>query len=70
MLIGEDAGASAGVPAQVPQAPARRPATPGIFVPAELTQMVTDLSATVREQQRLIGSLVDKWVNDKGGDGK
>ena len=64
MLIGEDAGA------QEPQAPARRPATPGIFVPAELTQMVTDLSATVREQQRLIGSLVDKWVNDKGGDGK
>lgn len=41
--------------------------TAGIFVPAELAQMVTDLSATVREQQRIIGSLVDTWIKDKEG---
>lgn len=40
----------------------------GIFVPAELAQMVTDLSATVREQQRIIGTLVDKCL--KVGEGK
>ena len=39
----------------------------GIFVPAELAQMVTDLSATVREQQRIIGSLVSTWIKEKEG---
>ena len=41
--------------------------TAGIFVPAELAQMVTDLSATVREQQRIIGSLVSTWIKEKEG---
>ena len=36
--------------------------TAGIFVPAELAQMVADLSATVRDQQRTIGALVETFV--------
>lgn len=47
--------------------PVNTPKSAGIFVPAELAQMVTDLSATVREQQRIIGSLVDTWIKDKEG---
>lgn len=47
--------------------PVKAAKSTGIFVPAELAQMVTDLSATVREQQRIIGSLVDTWIKDKGG---
>lgn len=34
----------------------------GIFVPPELTQMVTDLTAVIREQQAMIKTLVDAWV--------
>lgn len=34
----------------------------GIFVSPELAQMVTDLAATVREQQTMIRSLVDKLI--------
>jgi len=47
--------------------PVKAAKSTGIFVPAELAQMVTDLSATVREQQRIIGSLVDTWIKDKEG---
>lgn len=42
--------------------PAKAAKSPGIFVPAELAQMVADLSATVRDQQRTIGTLVDTFI--------
>lgn len=42
--------------------PAKALKSPGIFVPAELAQMVADLSATVRDQQRTIGTLVDTFI--------
>lgn len=41
--------------------------TAGIFVPAELAQMFTDLTATIREQQRIIGTMVDTWAKEKEG---
>ena len=40
--------------------------SPGIFVPAELAQMFSDLSTTVRDQQRTIGALVDTFIKGKG----
>lgn len=52
-------------PGTSPTQPVKAAKSTGIFVPAELAQMVTDLSATVREQQRIIGSLVDTWIKNK-----
>ena len=55
-----------GQPAQAPAvlAPTKKPAAPaqsgGVFVPAELVQMFTDLAATVRSQQDTIRLLVGK----------
>lgn len=75
MLIGGEEAAPA--PADLTQSagagdlPTRtaRPAkSAGIFVPAELAQMVTDLTATVREQQRIIGTMVDAWAKGKEGE--
>lgn len=44
----------------------------GIFVPPELAQMVTDLTATikeqqvtVREQQAMIRTLIDEWKKER-----
>ena len=34
----------------------------GIFVPSELVQMISDLSATIKDQQRLITTLVEAWA--------
>lgn len=34
----------------------------GIFVPAELVQMISDLSATIKDQQKMITLLVEKWA--------
>ena len=36
----------------------------GVFVPAELVQMITDLSATIKDQQKMITLLVEKWVKE------
>lgn len=36
----------------------------GIFVPSELVKMITDLSTTIKDQQKMITLLVEKWVND------
>ena len=36
----------------------------GVFVPSELVQMITDLSTTIKDQQKMITLLVEKWVND------
>lgn len=36
----------------------------GVFVPAELVQMITDLSATIKDQQKMITLLVKKWVKE------
>ena len=44
----------------------KAPKSPGIFVPAELAQMFSDLSTTVRDQQRTIGALVDTFIKGKG----
>lgn len=35
----------------------------GIFVPTELVQMISDLSATIKDQQDMIRALVDSWIN-------
>ena len=40
----------------------------GVFVPAELVQMVTGLTDTVREQQDIIKTLVNAWVKGKQGE--
>jgi transcriptional regulator with XRE-family HTH domain len=40
--------------------PAKKPRPEGVFIPAELVQMFTDLSATVRSQQETIRLLVGK----------
>ena len=45
--------------------PLKAPKSPGIFVPAELAQMFSDLSTTVRDQQRTIGALVDTFIKGK-----
>ena len=34
----------------------------GIFVPAELVQMISDLSTTIKDQQKMITLLVEKWA--------
>jgi len=34
----------------------------GIFVPAELVQMISDLSATIKDQQSIIKTLVEAWA--------
>lgn len=34
----------------------------GIFVPTELVQMISDLSATIKDQQKMITLLVEKWA--------
>ena len=34
----------------------------GIFVPSELVQMISDLSATIKDQQRIITTLVETWA--------
>lgn len=34
----------------------------GIFVPAELVQMISDLSATIKDQQTIIKTLVETWA--------
>ena len=41
-----------------------RPAAPrvGIYVPPEFVEMVTDLTAVVREQQKMINNLVSAWL--------
>lgn len=36
----------------------------GVFVPAELVQMITDLSTTIKDQQKMITLLVEKWVKE------
>ncbi|MBQ3812851.1 MAG: helix-turn-helix transcriptional regulator [Bacteroidales bacterium] len=41
----------------------------GIFVPAELVQMVSDLSSTIKDQQKMITLLVEAWVKSKGVQG-
>lgn len=47
------------VPAKEPRQP-KAPAEGGVWLPAELVQMFTDLSATVRSQQETIRLLVGK----------
>lgn len=37
----------------------------GIFVPTELVQMITDLSATIKDQQKMITLLVEKWAHNQ-----
>ncbi len=37
----------------------------GIFVPTELVQMITDLSATIKDQQKMIALLVEKWAKNQ-----
>lgn len=46
------------------KSPAKKVNAPenGIFVPSELVQMISDLSATIKDQQKMISSLVDTWV--------
>ena len=34
----------------------------GVFVPSELVQMISDLSATIKDQQKMIRALVDTWI--------
>lgn len=34
----------------------------GIFVPSELVQMISDLSTTIKDQQRIITTLVETWA--------
>lgn len=50
--------------AQVDKSPIRREkrAENGIFVPSELVQMISDLSATIKDQQRIITTLVETWA--------
>lgn len=36
----------------------------GVFVPTELVQMITDLSTTIKDQQKMITLLVEKWVKE------
>ena len=36
----------------------------GVFVPAELVQMITYLSTTIKDQQKMITLLVEKWVKE------
>ena len=36
----------------------------GVFVPSELVQMITDLSTTIKDQQKMITLLVEKWVKE------
>lgn len=48
------------------KSPARKANVPesGIFVPSELVQMITDLSATIKDQQKMITLLVEKWAKE------
>lgn len=34
----------------------------GIFVPSELVQMISDLSTTIKDQQKIITTLVETWA--------
>ena len=74
MLIGGEEAAPAPAestrgaePEQVPAPASKAAKSAGIFVPAELAQMFTDLTATIREQQRIIGTMVDSWAKEKEG---
>lgn len=65
MIIGE------GPPEVQHKDPAPMPRV-GIFVPPELAQMMTDLTATikeqqvtVREQQAMIRTLIDEWKKER-----
>lgn len=57
MLIG--AGA-VDMPEQVTEDPQVRRV--GIYVPKELTQLITDMTSVIKEQQAMIRTLVDAWV--------
>ena len=37
----------------------------GIFIPTELVQMITDLSTTIKDQQKMITLLVEKWAHNQ-----
>ena len=50
-------------PGSAPEVNEKSPA--GIFVPAELAQLFTDLAATVRSQQETIRALVDARMEGK-----
>ena len=39
----------------------------GIFVPTELVQMISDLSATIKDQQDMIRALVNTWIKTREG---
>ena len=34
----------------------------GIYVPKELTQLITDMTSVIKDQQAMIRTLVDAWV--------
>ena len=48
----------------VDESPDKQPFRPenGIFVPGELVQMISDMSATIKDQQKIITTLVETWA--------
>ena len=60
MLIGDEQPA---LPESPPSASPAAPSRVGIYVPAELVQMMSDLAATAREQQATIHTLVNALTN-------
>lgn len=60
MLIGDEQPA---LPESPPIASPAAPSRVGIYVPAELVQMMSDLAATAREQQATIHTLVNALTN-------
>lgn len=67
LLSTQDGQGSAQIPAKSPMDNKSLTKTPkrpesGIFVPSELVQMISDLSTTIKDQQKIITTLVETWA--------